>query len=338
LIVGNRKEKEIKRKIRTQPSNLSPSACPAQPTPASLLAGPPRQRPVELCVTHLRPSRPPTPGSVCAAHRARSPASPTPRVAVPRIPGTDETLFIFPKFPNRSAPGCPFSHPTVRSPPLPSTQTLLTSRHPQYRGPSRLLPGRASLRCSAPTVLPTLTPLRPSSSTPASYPRHSTPSMSTSPLLPAPRCVAPRCHLWRSLRHGHMWSRSATSRDATSAASSSCSRACCCWCLHVPQACFYCVVQPLPATVYCIHGAWRLDPCNPCVCRDRRPWPSAERTSLRVRTCAQAQPSAPNFLLYLLVAQPCTASPVLVRARDWRRAPSAQPSCRHLPRMLLMHE
>jgi hypothetical protein len=105
-----------------------------------------------------------------------------------------------------------------RAPP----RTLLTGGRSLYTVPSKLLHGRVSLRCSAPAVLPTLTPLRPSSLTPASCLRHSSPGMSTSPLLPAPRCVAPRRHLWRSPHHGHVQSRLAASRDAASAASSSC--------------------------------------------------------------------------------------------------------------------
>jgi hypothetical protein len=64
---------------------------------------------------------------------ARSPASPTPRSQPSRcaptlphparsFPGADETLFIFPKISNRSALGCPFSHPhsSVPSSPLPT--------------------------------------------------------------------------------------------------------------------------------------------------------------------------------------------------------------------------
>jgi hypothetical protein len=71
------------------------------------------------------------------AHCARSPAVPTPRPRPPPrvvrgphdhsehswatwlFPTSTETLLFFPKIPNRPALGCPFSHPTVRSPPLP---------------------------------------------------------------------------------------------------------------------------------------------------------------------------------------------------------------------------
>jgi hypothetical protein len=131
----------MKRKIRTQPSNPSPSACPAQPTPAppitpvargavsslalflaptyawSFLRGPPRQ--VASRPHPSLPGPPPRP-TFSPPHVVRGPRDHNTHARATRpFPAPLETLFFFPKIPNRLALGCPFSRPTVRSPPLP---------------------------------------------------------------------------------------------------------------------------------------------------------------------------------------------------------------------------
>jgi hypothetical protein len=127
MIVGNRKEKAIKRKIGTNPATPHPLSAPRSPLlhrswPDHRISSPPScARPSSVPHAHLRLGlfvQPTMPG--------REPAHPTcPHIALPRtwlFPGADETLFIFPKIPNCSALGSPFSHPhsLIPSSPLPT--------------------------------------------------------------------------------------------------------------------------------------------------------------------------------------------------------------------------
>jgi hypothetical protein len=185
----------------------------------------------------------PPPGRQPAQPRAPSPAGAPPRCPTPHVRSQAPTrpCSSSPKSQTAQHLDAHFLTPTVRSPPLPSPQTLL--------------PGRASLRCLAPAVLPTLTPLRPSSSTPASCLRHSPPGMSTSPLLPAPHCVAPRRHLWRSLHHGEGLVCAVAPHGPTCAAPMSCTGTC-----RSPRC-----SPPAPTRVPCsLAAALRRAPVQPC--------------------------------------------------------------------------
>jgi hypothetical protein len=151
LIVGNRKEKEIKKE------NRNPAQQPLTPSLAraahSLIApGRPTASAARRAMCDPAPSPAPTYARVCLRGPPRQVTS-RPTRRAPTLPHSARGRSQAPTRPCSSSPNSRtaqhldphFLTPTIQSPPLPSPQTLLIGRRSLYRGPSRLLPSHASL-------------------------------------------------------------------------------------------------------------------------------------------------------------------------------------------------